>query len=77
MRTLASIAMLSTVAVFTMSAAKSPAALIIVSQRAGSTIQQGQALAVSVRVASGMHPHGVGILGQDSRSDHSLRFPKC
>ena len=49
----------------TLSGAQSPAALIIVSPSAGPTIHPGQAFAISVHVASGSYPYGVGILGQD------------
>ncbi len=57
--------MLGTIAFVTLSVAQSPAALIIVSPSATRTIQPGQAVAISVHVASGTYPNGVGILGQD------------
>ena len=64
-RLLTSIWLLGTIALVTLAAAQSPAALIIVSPSAGRTIQPGQALAISVHVASGTYPNGVGIAGQD------------
>jgi hypothetical protein len=62
---LTNLSLLGTIALVTLSAAKSPAALTIVSPSAGRTIQLGQAVAISVQVASGTYPYGVGILGQD------------
>jgi hypothetical protein len=64
-RLLTSISLLGTIALVTLLAAQSPAALIIVSPSAGRMIQPGQAVAISVHVASGTYPYGVGILGQD------------
>jgi hypothetical protein len=60
-----SISLLGTIAFVTLSAAQSPAPLTIVSPTMGRTIQPGQAVAISVHVASGAYPYGVGILGQD------------
>ncbi len=64
-RLLTSISLLGAIALVTLSAAQSPAALIIVSPSTGRTIQPGQAVAISVHVASGTYPFGVGIVGQD------------
>jgi hypothetical protein len=59
------LSLLGTIALVTLSAAQSPAALIIVSPNAVRTIQPGQAVAISVHVASGTYPNGVGIVGDD------------
>jgi hypothetical protein len=64
-RLLTNLSLLGTIALVTLSAAQSPAALIIVSPGAGRTIQPGTAVAISVHVASGTYPFGVGIVGQD------------
>ena len=62
-RLLTSISLLGTIALVTLSAAQSPAALIIVSPNAVHTMQPGQAVAISVHVASGTYPSGVGVVG--------------
>ena len=62
-RLLTNLSLLGTIALVTLSAAKSPAALTIVSPSAGRTIQPGQAVAISVHVASGTYPVGVSIAG--------------
>ncbi len=64
-RLLASISLLGAIALVSLSAAQSSAALIIVSPSTGRTIQPGQALAISVHVASGTYPNGVSIAGAD------------
>jgi hypothetical protein len=64
-RLLTTLSLLGTIALVTLSAAQSPAALIIVSPNAGRTIQPGQAVTISVHVPSGTYPYGVGIVGQD------------
>jgi len=68
-RLLTRLSLLGTIALVTLSDAQSPAALIIVSPNAVRTIQPGQAVAISVHVASGTYPYGVGIVGQ-----HPLGF---
>src|SRR5450631_3880683 len=64
-RLLTNLSLLGTIALVTLSGAQSPAALIIVSPSAGRTIQPGQAVAISVHVASGTYPNGVSIAGDD------------
>jgi hypothetical protein len=72
-RLLTSLSLLGTIALVTLSAAQSPAALIIVSPNAGRTIQPGQAVAISVHVASGTYPNGVAIVGQDPLGSAGLK----
>jgi hypothetical protein len=64
-RLLTSISLLGTIPWVTVSSAQPPAAMIIVSPSAGSMIQPGQALTISVHVASGTYPKGVAVIGQD------------
>ena len=71
-RLLTSISLLGTIFWVTVSSAQPPAAMIIVSPSAGSMIQPGQALTISVHVASGTYPKGVAVIGQDPLGSSGL-----